>query len=148
MRLRTHGLAVEIEVTSRICDSDAPAPYDSWLECTVHIQVPAFSGSIHWNAMGVDFARFREELVRLYENVGTPRSATLAGLEPGVKLSLAMMEGGQVAGEYEFTDFGGHGADAPILAGTFGLDQSFLPDLIREVDGILSTIATGGLAKG
>ena len=107
MKLRADGLVIDIGITSRIVDRDVLDPYDDWMNCTVRLEVPAFSGVIRWNAQAVDFRRFRDQLMHLNENVGKPVRAELAGLEPGMKLSLLMMEDGGIFGEYELMDFGG-----------------------------------------
>ena len=142
MKLRTHGLALEVEIESRTHDPSADEPYDDWLRCEARIEVPSFAGTAHWNAQATDFRRFRNALQLLTDSCGAKGEAELAGVEPGMRISLVMHTTGQITGKYEFSDYAGAGAGAPTLTGEFELDQTFLPDLIRGVHSILSTKAT------
>ena len=105
-------------------------PYTDWLSCEVNVAVPAFSGRFRWNVMPSELRALADNLDRLYERLPQQGTVSFAPLEPNTTLSFAMDPTGHVSGEFAFQpDF----VEGAILRGTFAIDQSYLPGLVRQI---------------
>lgn len=105
-------------------------PYLDWIELRVQIEVPGFSASTRWEAMPAELGRFRQQLTQLPGG----SEAELSGAEPGFVLRLKAVALGGILGTFELQ------ADPPdgaTLQGSFGIDQTYLTDLVRQVDTLM-----------
>jgi hypothetical protein len=85
-------------------------------------------GTIH---MTTDFERFRSELAQMYETL--TGEASLASYEPNLKVTLRASGLGQIAGKVEITP--DHMSEFHSFE--VGFDQTYLPPLITDCEGIL-----------
>ena len=86
-----------------------------------------------------DLDRFRREINSLYALVGQASKATLASAEPDIEIVLTMRPNGSVDGTYKFESERRNGY-ATVLSGGFEIDQSFLPELERDIQVLLSEL--------
>jgi len=138
MKIKCEALDFQLDVVNRNLFEKDPAPYNDYIRCTISVRVTSFTGKFTWQPLRVDFVRFRDELVTMFENVGQPRMARLHSIEPGVDIRLHITELGQITGEYEFSNYADVGADHSRLTGSFAMDQTYLKPLIAEVDAVLN----------
>jgi hypothetical protein len=130
VELRTHGLAVRFTF--------APPGRDGWMWCDVVVDVPGFHGEYAFQLERVNLELFWSQLAGAVESANWPCQAQLSSTDPGIDLVLRVARSGQVAGEYRFCNYNEGGA---VLSGTFGLDQTYLPPLLAQVERSLAELA-------
>lgn len=126
---------MKLEILDRTREG-AGGAYLEWLKFKVQATVPGFTADVTWAAMPMEFQRFRDELVQMNKMVPDAK-AELKGIESGIKLFLKLGSRGQIQGEYEISNQC-QDPDGPALTGRFYLDQTYLPNIISEVDELLA----------
>ena len=108
-----------------------PYERDDWLEATVSIRAGGFGGSFDATLMTCDFPPFRTQLQRLYETLdGT---ATFETIERQLRIECAGNGCGGIAIQGVAKD---QVADGNVLRFEFGVDQTFLPAIISDLQDI------------
>jgi hypothetical protein len=79
----------------------------------------------------MDFERFRNDLTAMHETLSG--DASLAGYEPNLALKLKSTDLGRIDGEVQIT--GDHLSESHRFE--FGIDQSYLPELIASCGAVL-----------
>jgi hypothetical protein len=130
LELRTHRLMVSFFFT-------APDG-EGWLWTRAQMDVPGFRGAYDFQLEQGNLELFRSQLARAVEPKNWPCQAQLSSTDPGVDLVLQVARSGQVAGEYRFCNYKDGGA---TLAGSFAVDQTFLPSLLAQVERSLAELA-------
>lgn len=133
--INTDGLKLKFNVTDRTIEGSG-GPYLEWFQIEINAIVPGFTAEIEWAVMQNELLNFRESLSTMNKLV-PGAIAELKSIEPGLQLRLKLGGRGQIDGEYlianRFRD-----PEGAILQGSFGLDQSYLPKIMSEVDSLLS----------
>jgi hypothetical protein len=127
MELRTHGLTLTLAFS--------PPNEEGWLACQVAVEVPGFSGTFPCWVWRSDLESFHRQLVQMIDQVGQPAAANLTSTDPGIDLRFSMNRAGQIEGRYALQNFDSPGQ--PTLSGLFQMDQSYLPELLGEVERLL-----------
>lgn len=126
------GLRLRLVEMNRTTGADESNPYDFWIHYRVEIEVPNFSGFIHWSVMPSELRDLATELEILSQSIGTEKTGEFLPLDPGLNLRWHMNLRGQIDGQYRFTDTS-QGPEAPTLSGSFALDQSYLKPLAMAI---------------
>ena len=132
MKLSAHGLQLELLPRGLVDDED-------WVRVQVVTVVNGFHGEFEAWLQSTDLDRFRREINSLYVAVGQAGKATLASAEPEIEIVLTMRPNGAVDGTYKFESERRNGY-ATVLSGGFEIDQSFLPELERDIQVLLSEL--------
>jgi hypothetical protein len=118
-------------------------PYLDWIKTVVSLQDGEFSARVKWSVMPGELRKFRDQLVQMHEQIShSPASLCTASITGGwnefsLVLKTVNATGGILA-NYTLHD----APDGPKLQGRFGLDQTFLGDLINGTDAVLAMPAT------
>ena len=117
------------------CDRTKTKDHDdySWLPGTVVISVGNFSGSYDFMPRIEEIEMFKNEISTLYQKLNG--IATFETLEDQIKLTLSGNGRGCIFVSGIATDSPGRGNR---LHFTFDIDQTYLPNLINELDSIIS----------
>jgi hypothetical protein len=118
---------VAIQLTS-------PPAEGGWTRCAVEISVNGFQGRIDPYFEIEDFVRFRDEMRTLYRDLNG--RAHLAPREGQVVLVISVDELGHLSVSGEAWS---QATYENKLEFKFGLDQTFLPEPIRELEHFLSS---------
>lgn len=127
----------DIEPISRSIEEDG-GPYMDWLTLNVKITDGNFCGSVQWLAMPAEIKKFQKDLSQAYKSLIAGNfdiePVQLSGIEPQFLLAIRVAN----AWSHLFAQYTMKGSlDGPELKGSFGLDQSFLPEWIRDLDALL-----------
>ena len=121
------GDHVTVEVHERTYEGD------DWLAATISIRSGAFAGSFDAALMTCDFQPFERQLQELYESLrGT---ATFSTIERQLEVNCVGNERGGISIDGVAQDRAGDGNQ---LRFQFDLDQTYLPELISELQQIQS----------
>nr|WP_271463259.1 hypothetical protein [Acidovorax sp. NCPPB 4044] len=109
-----------------------------WLTLRVKITEGDFSGIVQWLVMPMEIEKFRKGLSQVYQSLIAGRRdiepIELSGIEPHFSLTIGLANAwGHLFAQYTMKD----SPDGPELKGSFGLDQSFLSQWIRDLDELL-----------
>ena len=127
--IRAQGFLLGVTPVERRTEGQGDS-YLDWIEMRVEVRVPGFTGMARWEAMPAELGRFRQQLTQLPDG----SEAELSGAEPGFVLRLKAVALGGILGTFELQ------ADPPdgaTLQGSFGIDQTYLTDLVRQVDTLM-----------
>ena len=127
----------DIEPISRSIEGDG-GPYMDWLTINVKITDGNFSGSVQWLVMPTEIQKFKQDLSQAYQSLIAGNfdidPFQLSGIEPQFLLAIGVANAwGHLFAQYTMKD----SPDGPELKGSFGLDQSFIPEWIRDLDALL-----------
>jgi hypothetical protein len=139
--ISAEGLSLTIHVLERVT-RDPDSPHSDWLSCQVNITVPGFTGGITCDMEHSALVKFQNDLVKIIENPGEERAAYLGGRDPGIEIQLDVNAEGQVYGRYHFINW--VGKLNPELSGAFETRQTYLPNLVREIN---QTLKMGPVMK-
>lgn len=110
-------------------------PYEDWLHFLITVKAEPFSGTFKWEVMPLELKRFRDELKRIYKDLKVNSVATLSGLNRGVFIKFEVLNTGNINGTYELcNDFD---IESPVLSGKLFFDQTYLPDIIDDIQSLL-----------
>ena len=110
--------------------------YDSqWLKCYVDLKAGVFSANYKAEFMTTDFRKFKKELGYLYEHLD--RTVRFEGLEGYLNITLKGDGIGHMEVFCEATERAGY--QETTLSFYLDIDQTFIPKLIRQLDGILGS---------
>src|SRR5689334_2227759 len=116
------------------------ADSEDWAKVTVDVNCNGFRGEfVAWLQLQ-DVRRFKAELAAMYESVGIPTKARLCSAEPDIDVELNMDVRGHIVGSYRFESERRNGIPT-VLSGEFEIDQSFLPDLTKQVDALACALS-------
>ncbi|MNR24386.1 hypothetical protein D3C85_1414610 [compost metagenome] len=82
-----------------------------------------------------ELRQFQQQLASMQARLRLGQVAELAGVETGFSLNLRTLDQGQIIGDWRFQPAPPVGA---WITGQCGLDQSFLGELLRGIDALLS----------
>jgi hypothetical protein len=116
------------------------ADAEDWGEVIVTINCNGFTGEFVAWLQSQDIFRFKAELTSMYQSVGTPSTARLCSAEPDIDVELRMDARGHIVGVYRFESERRNGTPT-VLSGEFAMDQSFIPDLSRQLDVLGSSLS-------
>jgi len=133
--IETDELQIKLQIADRTIEGSG-GPYLEWLQFRVQAAVPGFTADVKWAAMPMELLKFRDELT-LMDKMVPDAKAKLKGIESGVTVLLKLGHRGQIQGEYEITDEYSN-PNGATLKGEFTIDQSFLRNIIAEVDALLA----------
>ncbi|MCT8341224.1 hypothetical protein MG296_14250 [Flavobacteriaceae bacterium TK19130] len=103
------------------------------IRCKVSAKFGGFSGEFHADLMTFSFDNFKKELIQLNENLG--QSATFKGYEGQVKIFI---QGDGIGHLDLFCDLKDNVGIGNELKGELNIDQTYLPELIEQLDTITS----------
>lgn len=106
----------------------AGEPYLDWLICDLAVVVPDFSGSVRWSVMPVELSQLADDLDRLYKAFPECGSVAFESVEHILALDFNIETTGSIRGKFCVR---GDCMDGPRLSGTFMIDQSYIPELVR-----------------
>ena len=110
-----------------------PDERDDWLTATITVHAGAFFATIDATLMTCDFPRFRTQLESLYRTLSG--SATFDTIERQLQVNCVGNERGGIAVDGLVQDRAGDGNE---LRFRFDIDQTFLPRIITDLQGIES----------
>lgn len=105
----------------------------NWLRTEIHVEVGSWRGRILDELRVDEFERFLPEVRRLHTELEA--IAEFAAMDGRLFLRLVGDGSGHIKVEGEATDNPGYGNE---LSFRFELDQTFLPQLIRDLEDLLS----------
>ncbi|WP_152034601.1 WapI family immunity protein [Paracidovorax avenae] len=113
-------------------------PYLDWIVLQISISTKAFNGASDWSVMPFEIKKFKDELSFFYESLvnGNPSAGSVcfSGIEPHFSLNLELIDlVGHISVKYCLHDF----PVGPKLQGEFEIDQSYLPQMIGDLDDLL-----------
>jgi hypothetical protein len=129
VELHTEGLAFCVMFT--LPDDEG------WMYCNAIVNAPGFRGDLDCYLQRTDLELFRSQLAHAVETSHWPCEARLCGLEPGIDVSFRVERTGQIVGGYRFQS---RGVGEATLCGSFGMDQTFLPSLLQQVEEVLRNL--------
>ena len=103
-------------------------PYLDWLICDLAVVVPDFSGSVRWNVMPAELAKLADDLDRLFKAFPECGSVVFNSVEHLLTLDFSIENTGSIRGKFCVR---GDCMDGPRLSGTFVIDQTYVPELVR-----------------
>lgn len=132
--IQTEGLSLTLTPTSRHMEGQG-GPYLDRIELEVGVEASGFAGTTEWQVMPGELEKFRSELEQMYNRPQTQGTATLCSAEPGLMLHLQGVGLGNILGNFEVQS---QPPDGPKLSGSFGLDQTYLPAMLKGLDTLLA----------
>ncbi|MGO1059206.1 WapI family immunity protein [Planococcus sp. FY231025] len=123
---------IEIEVLKR-CFPEAIGSWEGdWVKTAIRVQIPGFSADFHADLRTDEFREFRNQLVSMNKNLeGT---ATLISIENVIQANAMMNPQGGIFWNVTIRYPVSSGA---VLDFEFGSDQSYLDQLIKELEEVL-----------
>jgi hypothetical protein len=110
--------------------------YDSqWIKCYIDLKAGVFSANYKAEFMTVDFKQFKKGLEYLYEHLD--RTAKFEGLEGYLKITLKGDGIGHMEVFCEASEQPGY--HESTLSFYLDIDQTFIPQLIRQLDEIIDS---------
>src|SRR5947199_10004313 len=95
-----------------------------------------FCWLLHVAVMASELASLAADLEAAHRRIGEPMVVRFSPAEPNVGLEFAFNELGQIAGQYRFR---GEGTGfEPELAGRFGADHTYLPEIVAQLRSLLA----------
>ena len=131
MKLVAPSLSLQLEPVR-------PVDSEDWVRVRASVIGGVFAGVFEAYLQLGDLRRFKEELEMMYAQVGSPHEAVLSCHEPGIYVRLTSNSMGQVEGTYEFENEDGSLAK---LAGSFQVDQSYLPALAASTQELIASLS-------
>ncbi|WP_449565221.1 WapI family immunity protein [Luteirhabdus pelagi] len=133
LKIQNGSEFVKIEILKQnFPNADLDWDKDS-IRCKISAKFGSFSGEFNANLMTFSFDNFKRELIYLYENL--EQSATFKGYEDQVKIFI---QGDGIGHLDLFCDLKDNVGMGNELKGELNLDQTYLPDLIEQLDTITS----------
>jgi hypothetical protein len=120
------------------------ADAEDWAKVTVNVECNGFRGEFVAWLQSQDVRRFSAELATMYGSVGTPATARLCSPEPDIDVELNMDVRGHIVGSYRFESERRNGTPT-VLSGEFEMDQSFIPDLTKQLEALAAQLMRAGL---
>ncbi|CAM3559613.1 hypothetical protein [Paracidovorax anthurii] len=126
-----------IEPLSRQTEG-AGGRYMDWLSLEIKVKENEFNGRVRWLVMPAEILDFKEKLSRVYESLISGekniKPIELSGVESNFSLVISIANAwGHLFAQYTLKD----SPDGPTLQGSFGLDQSYLPQWIGDLNDLL-----------
>ncbi len=120
------------------------APYskadaEDWAKVNLTVRCNGFRGDFVAWLQTEDVQRFKSELTTMLQSLGTPAKARLCSAEPDIDVELTSDRRGHIIGSYRFQSERINGTPT-VLSGEFEMDQSFIPDLIRQLQELVSSL--------
>ena len=103
----------------------------NWLETNIDVKAGAFTGNFEANFMTIDFERFKNELIILYNNL--ERAAKFISYENQVEITIKGNGFGHLIAFCKLMDSVGVGNELEI---ELSFDQTQIPKMIKELDNI------------
>ncbi|MNL01034.1 hypothetical protein D3C87_1214870 [compost metagenome] len=110
-------------------------PYLEWIDVRIDLTAPGIRAEGAWSVMPGELRQFQQQLETMQTQLQVGQTAELAGVEAGFSLILRTLDQGQIIGDWRFQPAPPVGA---WITGQCGLDQSFLGELLRGIDALLS----------
>jgi hypothetical protein len=110
------------------------------IHAKVLVAVPGFKGEYEASIEPQEFLGFARGLDNLSVSLSPGDSAVLEPFEHDFSLTLTMGTGGHIGGTYRFQGGRFDGATPAVLSGEFAMDQSYLPELRRQVTAMLDIL--------
>ncbi len=133
------GDHVSIEVLRRERAGESDYWDGNWLETIVEVRAGAWAGKFPAHLRSDEFQAFRQEVARLYDRLeGT---AEFSPIEPWLMVRLVGNGRGGIAVEGEACDKIGTGNTLQFRG---EIDQTYLPQLLKELDEVLRTFPVVG----
>ena len=132
MELKATGLQMNLVPHSKADEED-------WAKVALTIGCNGFRGEFVAWLQTRDIQRFRNELVTMYQSIGTPAKARLCSAEPDIDIELSSDWRGHIVGNYRFESERINGTPT-VLSGGFEMDQSFIPDLTKQLEGLVLSL--------
>jgi hypothetical protein len=134
--LNLGDIKLQIRLIGRTTEA-AGKPYLDWLHCAVQVFAPSFVGSVRWNVMPQELATLADDLSSLYDAFPNRDSVTFQPTEPNIALHFNITTTGAISGRGAFRD---DFAEGDVLECRFHIDQSYLPELARNIRAFLKTV--------
>jgi len=115
------------------------ADAEDWAKVTLSVRCNGFRGEFVAWLQTEDVQRFKSELMTMYQSVGTPARARLCSAEPDIDVELTSDTRGHIVGSYRFESERINGTPT-VLSGEFEVDQSFIPDLAKQLEELVSSL--------
>ncbi len=129
LHLEFPDLRLTVEVVKRNISARGE-PYQDFLECRGVAAVRGFEVPFTWSAMYSELRDLCERLSQMHRDFPSVESVLFDPAERNVRLKFGLQ-----GGEYTFQpDLVG----GPIVSGSFGFDQSYIPGVVEALDGFLS----------
>jgi hypothetical protein len=112
-------------------------PYLEWINVQVIVTEPGIRAEGRWRVMPGELLQFQQQIQAMYPHLQPDQSAKLAGIEREFELTLRMLDRGAIIGDWRFQPVSPDGA---CITGSCGLDQSFLPEILRGIESLLSFV--------
>lgn len=134
---------LSIKPISRQIDGEG-GPYCDWIKFHVTIKDDGFSGDVQWEAMPLEIENFKNAVSLMYQGIvqapNKEYKAVFAGSWKEFSLTFTTHNHlGGISVSYVLR----HAHGKPELTGLTGIDQSFLPEIVKSLDSILNFPATG-----
>jgi len=139
LTIHTEDFFLRIEPVSREVEEPGGA-YLDWITARIKVDVPGIRAEGQWTVMPGELEQFQEQIQMMYAQIQPGQSAKLASVELGLELTLRMLERGHILGDFCFQP---QPPDGACLTGGFGLDQSFLPEILQGIKSLLSFAEAG-----
>lgn len=133
LTLRAPGFLLHITPVSTRFEEPG-GPYLEWMDLHIQIAAEGIQAEGSWSGMPDEVHDFLRQLQAMDAELRPGQTAELAGAESGFALNLRMLERGAMAGDWRFQPAPPDGACAQ---GCFGMDQSFLGALSKNVEALL-----------
>jgi hypothetical protein len=133
LTIDTEDFRLQIELVSARLE-DPEGPYFEWIDTRVSLAVPCIQAEGQWSVMPEELRRFQQQLQSMLAQPQPGQNAELVSIEPGFHLKLHMLDHGMILGDWRFQPV----PDGACVAGTCGLDQTFLSGLVRDVESLAS----------
>lgn len=134
LAIDTEGFHLHIKPVSAQFEEPGGA-YLEWIDVQITVTEPDIRAKGSWSVMPEELRQFRQEIQIMQTGLQPGQSARLASVECGFDLTLRMLNRGAITGDWCFQP---KPADGARITGQCGLDQTFLPEILRGIDALLS----------
>ena len=133
MNISAPHFKLEMNPKTRLVEGNG-GPYFDWITCDIDIVVPGIKANIEWIVMPSEIVRFSNGLEEIYRSLQPGSGAILHGAERNFELRVDLMDRGGLRCEYRLQ---ASAADGATLTGYFEIDQSYIPEMITDLNQIL-----------
>ena len=134
LAINTEDFQLQIEPVSVQIEGSG-GPYLEWIDTRINITAPGIQAEGKWSVMPGELRQFQQQIRLMQAQLQPGQSAELTSAEPGFELMLRMLDRGAIMGDWRFQPTPPDGA---CITGHCGFDQSFLNEILRGIESLLS----------
>ncbi|MGH2317784.1 WapI family immunity protein [Planococcus sp. SE5232] len=124
---------IEIKILERLYPESIGSWEGDWVKAVIRVEIPGYSANFLADLRTEEFKEFRDQLAAMNQNLEGP--ASLISIENAIEAKAVMDSLGGIYWEVSTRYPISTGA---VLTFAFGSDQSYLNQLVKELDEVLA----------